>query len=171
MHDARDVEDTRLLEEGEHELLLTGYLETIRQRCLVRLRGDRDAAAELAQLVCLRLWKELSAGRRYRVPFRVVVHKVVDFTADGFFAGAKPERELPEGWDAQGPDAYGEWEQRHDLAGLLSGLPERQREVAELRYLSGLEPAEIAAELGIEANAVHQALHNAHAKLREKIVA
>ena len=67
------------------------------------------------------------------------------------------------------PDAYADWEADYDLAALFHDLPQRQRQVLDLRYRRGLTPAEIAAELGIEANAVHQALHNGHGKLREKL--
>jgi RNA polymerase sigma factor (sigma-70 family) len=93
---------------------------------------------------------------------------VTDWTLRGFHHGGK-EAELPEGWDPAGPDAFGEWENDHDLAALFADLPQRQRQVLELRYRLGLTPAEIAQQLGIEVNAVHQALHNGHAKLREKL--
>jgi RNA polymerase sigma-70 factor (ECF subfamily) len=171
MHHARDVHDNQLLEEGRYDVLLAGYFETIRQRCLVKLRGNRQEAEELAQQVALRLWKELTSGKRYRVPFRVVVHKVVDYAAAGFFPDRKIDDALPEQWDGGAPDELAAWEKEHDLARLLGDLPERQREVAELRYLHGLEPAEIASDLGIAPNAVYQALHNAHRNLRERLVA
>jgi hypothetical protein len=40
MHDARDAEDRRLLETGEHKLLLAGYFTPVRDRCFFRL-GSR----------------------------------------------------------------------------------------------------------------------------------
>jgi RNA polymerase sigma factor (sigma-70 family) len=167
MHDAQDAEDRRLLETGEHKLLLAGYFTPVRDRCFFRL-GTREAGDEAAQRVFLRLWGELRAGKTYPVPFRVVVWKVTDWTLRGFHPG-RPEAELPDEWDPVGPDAYSEWETDHDLATLFSDLPQRQRQVLDLRYRLGLTPAEIADQLGIEANAVHQALHNGHAKLREKL--
>ena len=66
-------------------------------------------------------------------------------------------------------DAYAEWEEGHDLGALFADLPERQREVLELRYLRGLSPEQIASELGIKRNAVDQALHNGHRKLEETL--
>jgi RNA polymerase sigma factor (sigma-70 family) len=167
MHDARDAEDRRLLETGEHKLLLAGYFTPVRDRCFFRL-GTREAGDEATQLVFLRLWGELKGGKTYPVPFRVVVWKVTEWTLRGFHPG-RPEAELPEEWDPAGPDAYSEWETDHDLAVLFSDLPQRQRQVLDLRYRLGLTPAEIGEQLGIEANAVHQALHNGHAKLREKL--
>ena len=167
MHDARDAEDRRLLEAGEHKLLLAGYFTPVRDRCFFRL-GTREAGDEAAQHVFLRLWSELQSGKTYPVPFRVVVWMVTDWTLRGFYAG-RAEADIPEEWDAAGPDAFAEWEADHDLGALFSDLPQRQRQVLDLRYRLGLTPAEIAEQIGIEANAVHQALHNGHAKLREKL--
>jgi RNA polymerase sigma factor (sigma-70 family) len=52
---------------------------------------------------------------------------------------------------------------------LLADLPARQREVADLLYREGLSHEQIAERLGLKRNAVDQALHNAHAKLAEKL--
>lgn len=52
---------------------------------------------------------------------------------------------------------------------LFADLPERSRQVLELRYLSGLEVPEIAERLGVEPNNVHQALWRGHEKLRETV--
>lgn len=167
MHDARDAEDKRLFEAGEHKLLLAGYFTPVRDRCFFRL-GTREAGDEAAQRVFLRLWGELRGGKTYSVPFRVVVWMVTEWTLRAFHSGL-PEAELPEGWDTPGPDAYSEWEADFDLRALFVDLPQRQRQVLDLRYRLGLTPAEIAEQLGIQANAVHQALHNGHSKLRERL--
>jgi RNA polymerase sigma factor (sigma-70 family) len=168
MHDARDAEDKRLLEAGEHKLLLAAYFMPVRDRCLFRL-GSREAGDEAAQRVFLRLWDELRSGRTYRVPFRVVVWMATEWTLRGFHSGSS-ELELPDDWDSAAPDAFAEWEEDHDLTALFADLPPRQRQVLDLRYRLGLTPTEIAAQLGIEPNAVHQALHNGHGKLREKLL-
>jgi DNA-directed RNA polymerase specialized sigma24 family protein len=67
MHDARDAEDKRLLETGEHKLLVSGYFHWVRERCFLRLR-DPDAADDAAQRIFLRLLSELRDGKTYRVP-------------------------------------------------------------------------------------------------------
>jgi RNA polymerase sigma factor (sigma-70 family) len=170
MHDARDAEDRRLLEAGEHKTLLANYVHPVRERCFLRLR-DGDAANEAAQRIFLRLWEELQRGRTYPVPFRVVVWKVTDWTLRGFYHGAKPDASLPEGWDPAAPDAFAEWEDRHDVGLLVADLPPRQREVLRLAYLDGLGPAQIAERLGMTRNAVDQALHNGHRRLGERLSA
>ena len=168
MHDARDAEDNRLLEAGDHKLLLAAYFHAVRERCFLRLR-DRDAGDEGAQRVFERLAAELARGRTYPVPFRVVVHMVTDWTLRGFYAGAKQDDPLPEGWDPEAPDAYERVDARLDLDLLLADLPPRQREVAVLLYREGLSHDQIAERLGVNRNAVDQALHNAHKKLAEKL--
>jgi RNA polymerase sigma-70 factor (ECF subfamily) len=168
MHDARDVEDKRLLEDGQHSLLLASYFHQVRERCFLRLR-DRDAADEAAQQVFLRLAKELERGRSYPVPYRVVVHKVTDWVLRSFYPPAKQDGSLPENWDPEAPDAYEELEQELDLERLLAELPPRQREVAQLSYLEGLSPDQVAERLGLKRNAVDQAAHNARKKLLEKL--
>jgi RNA polymerase sigma factor (sigma-70 family) len=171
MADARDAEDLRLLENGNHAQLLANYFHPVRQRCVLRLR-DPDAADEATQRVFERLLGELRRGKRYSVPFRVVVWKVTEWTLNGFFPGAKQDGTLPVDWDPGGPDeGYAGWEERHDLLRLFEGLPPRQRQVLTLRFLEGLKPAEIAERLGIERNAVDQALHNGLGKLRERVLA
>jgi len=88
MHDARDAEDQRLLDAGEHKLLLAGYFTPVRDRCFLRL-GTREAGDEAAQRVFLRLWSELRGGKTYPVPFRVAVWMVTEWTLRGAFSGAR----------------------------------------------------------------------------------
>ncbi len=167
MHHARDAEDKRLLETGEHKLLLSAYFDPVRERCFLRLR-DRAAGEEAAQQVFVRLFEELRRGRTYPVPYRVVVWKVVEWTLGGFWHGAKDDATLPEDWDLAAPDAYAGWEADHDLALLFADLPPRERDVLDLRYREGLAPEQIAERLGMTRNAVDQALHRGHLKLRER---
>ena len=72
MHDARDAEDKRLLEAGQHTQLLENYVYLVQEWVALRVR-DRRAAEEVVQRVFLRLAAELAAGRSYSVPYRVVV--------------------------------------------------------------------------------------------------
>jgi RNA polymerase sigma factor (sigma-70 family) len=64
-------------------------------------------------------------------------------------------------------DGFRVFEQDFDLDRLFGELPVAQRAVCELRYRDGLEIDEIARQLGKTRNAVDQALHNAHRKLKE----
>ena len=170
MNDGRDTEDARLLDSGEHARLLAKYEPVVVGRCIAALRGHLDAD-DVAQDVKLRLWNELRKGKTYSVSFRVVVHKVIGWTVKDYFAGRPTHVPLPENWDPADPsDDLAELLDRDVVASLLDGLEGRAREVMQLRYLERLEIDEIAERLGMKRNAVDQALHNGHRKLRETLV-
>ena len=129
---------------------------------MAKLRGHLDAE-DVAQDVKLRIWKELQAGKRYPVPFRVVVHKVIEWTIGDYWAGRDTTVPLPEGWeppvddDPDGPLIVEE---------ALAALAPREREVWELS-MEGLSPDQVAYRLGITRNNVDQALHRGRRKLQE----
>jgi RNA polymerase sigma factor (sigma-70 family) len=168
MEDARDVEDKRLLEAGEHKRLVANYFDRVHELCFLRLR-NRETAEEAAQIVLLRLFNELERGKTYGVPFRVVVWKVVEWTVRGFYPGAKQDATLPDEWDSSGVGDNEMFEDDYDFAVLIADLPTRQRQVVELIYREGLSHNQAAERLGITRNAVDQALHNAHRKLAERL--
>jgi RNA polymerase sigma factor (sigma-70 family) len=166
MHDARDAEDKRLLEAGEHSALVRSYYETIILRCRVRCRREDDAL-ECAQAVAVRLLSELKRGRTYAVPFRVVVHKVIEWTTKGFYERGRAIHVELEDELVGGGNPYDDVETRYDLERALAALPDGDGEVARLRYLDGLEIEEIAERLGKTRNAVDQALFRSRKKLQE----
>ena len=168
MHDARDAEDNRLLEAKEHTQLLESYVYLVEEWVAIRVR-DRQATEEVVQRVFLRLASELAAGRRYSVPSRVVVWKVVSWMAQGYEWSPKEAATLPDDWDELARDEFEAWEAEHDLALWLADLPERDREVLDLLHREGLSPAQVAERLGIAPNAVHQATHRGHRKVAEKL--
>src|SRR5262249_27677240 len=122
MHDARDAEDRRLLEAGDFAQLLANYFHPVRQRLVARLRNE-DAANEVAQTVFDRLLRELTRGKSYPVPFRVVVWQVVEWKLKEHFAG---RREVPvaDAPSAEAPDELAAFEARTDLEALFADLPE-----------------------------------------------
>jgi DNA-directed RNA polymerase specialized sigma24 family protein len=166
MHDARDAEDTRLLEAGEIELLLAGWYETIVGRCVAQMRGP--AGHDVAQVVCERLWRELKHGRHRdgKWPFRVIVHKVIDFTCRGWYEPVWREDEWIE-IDEPHVDPSGDIDTRLDLEAFIETLPPADAEVAGLWLLGSLEPDQVAEQLGKQANAVYQARFRIVAGLRE----
>src|SRR5205809_69702 len=93
MHDARDAADKRLLEAGEYARLVESYYGVIVKRCQARTKSD-EQAFDVAGDVVIRLLGELKAGKRYTVPFRVVVHKVIGWKLAEHFTGRSQEAEL-----------------------------------------------------------------------------
>ena len=130
------------------------------------VRGDD--AYDVAQDVCLRLLRELQKGRRYPVPWRVVVHQVITWTIKGHFQKRGGDSAIPDGWDPPVEElGFDEFAEGHDLEALFEQLPDSERLVMRLRYLDGLEIDEIAAQLAKERNAIDQTLWRAHRRLRE----
>jgi DNA-directed RNA polymerase specialized sigma24 family protein len=101
-HDG-DAADAQLLARGEHARLLAQYEPVILGRCIAELRGSLDAD-DVAQDVKVRLWGELTKGKSYAVPFRVVVHKVIGWTLRDHWGGRPTHVALPEDWEPADSD-------------------------------------------------------------------
>src|SRR4051794_29414404 len=145
MRDARDAEDALLLETGNHAALIAAWWPVIQQRCLVRGGAAGD---DMAQDAVERLLKELARGKTYSVPYRVVVHQVVTWTIKEHWQGRPTDVPLPEGWDVEMTEnGYRLVDQELDLDALFAELAPADREVCILRYLEGLEVAQIAVKL------------------------
>jgi RNA polymerase sigma factor (sigma-70 family) len=163
---ARDEEDARLLEAGDHAALLAAYYPTI----LLRLRTRRlpiDEAEELRQRVVEHLLRELRSGKKFDIPFRVVVHQRTTWTLLDYYK--ERQRQPGELVDERlvGSNSLERVEASLDFDRLIEELSPRERQVVVLRWQHGLDVPEIGEALGMKANAVHQALFRAHAKLRK----
>jgi len=168
MHDARDAEDQRKLEAGEYVALLESYYGVMLDRSRVKVRREDDAVAVAAE-VAIRLLSELKRGRRYRVPFRVVVHQVIKWKAKEHFARGKIDEVDLEDWLRKAStESTDELEGDRGFEGLIDGLTELEQEVLRLRYVEDLDFQEIAKRLAKEPNAVHQIHHRALTKLRKE---
>ena len=165
MRDARDAEDKRLLENGEIDLLLAGWVETIRGLCVAKMRGA--VGEDVAQAVCERLWKELKAGKHRdgKHPFRVIVYSVIGWVCKGWYEPGWQESELFD-LDGAAPDETETVIVDLTLEQFVATLPSGDGEVGALYYLEALEPAEIAERLDKKPNAVYQAISRNRARLR-----
>jgi len=129
-----------------------------------------DEADEVRQRVVEHLLRELGSGKAFTVPFRVVVHQRTTWELLDYYAEQKGRHaELSEEQEDPSTDDLDRVESDLDFDFLLADLPARERQVVELRWRQGLEVPQVAVMLGIEANAVHQALFRAHRKLGERI--
>ena len=169
MHDARDAEDQRLLDAGEYSALVESYYGVIIRRCQAKVHyGD---PVDVAHEVVLRVMSELKRGRRYRVPFRVVVHQVTTWKIkEHFVCGEVTEVEL-EDWmreAAEGTRPIEELMAGQGFEAMFAGLTDLEQQVIRLRYDDDIDLGEIAVRLGKEPNAVHQIHFRALAKLRKE---
>jgi RNA polymerase sigma factor (sigma-70 family) len=170
MHDARDAEDQRLLEAGEYSALVESYYGVIIRRCQAKVRhGD---PIDVAHEVVLRLLSELKRGRRYRVPFRVVVHQVTTWKIKEHFSGGDVTEVELENWmreaSTDGTRPIEELMAGQGFEAMLAGLTELEQRVVRLHYDDDINFGEIAVRLGKEPNAVHQIHFRAMAKLRKE---
>src|SRR4249919_2743153 len=152
MRDARDAEDNRLLENGEIDLLLAGWVETIRERCVAKMRGP--IGHDVAQFVCERLWRELKAGKHRdgRWPFRVIVHQVIGYVCAGWYEKGWNEFELIEIDSPATDDFVGDVELQLTLEEFVATLSPVDAHVARLWLLESLESDQIAERLGKDSN-------------------
>ena len=166
MHDARDAEDKRLLENGEIDLLLAGWVETIHDSCVARMRGP--VGEDVGQAVCERLWRELKAGRHRdgKHPFRVIVFSVIKWVCSGWYEPGWRENELFD-LDGAAPDEAADVVIAVTLEQFVATLPSGDGEIGRLSYLEGLEPGEIAERVDKNPNAVYQAISRNKKRLRK----
>ena len=162
-----DARDTQLLEEGRIDRLLAKYHPVILGRCIART-NVRDGE-DVAQDVEFRLLREFQAGRRYPVPYRVVVHNVIGWTLREHFGGRRTDVPLPDGWAPAQDGFEREVVDRLWLADLVERLPAVEREACTLVYIRGMSPAQAAVQLDTTPNNVHQRLFHARRRLEELI--
>ncbi len=168
MHDARDEEDRRLLEAGRFTELVESYYGAMLDRTRIGTRTEADSIAVAAD-AAIRLLSELKRGRRYRVPFRVVVHQVTTWKIKEHYAPPRiQEIELQEWLDGASTESESELEADAGFDALLEGLTELEQTVLRLHYGERLDFQEIAARLEKEPNAVHQIHYRALEKLRRR---
>ena len=166
MRDARDAEDKRLLETGEIDLLLAGWVETIRGLCVAKMRGA--VGHDVAQAVCERLWKELKAGKHRdgKHPFRVIVHSVIGWVCKGWYEPGWQESELFD-LDGAAPDETDQVVIEVTLEQFVATLPPGDGEIAALYYLDGWSPARSPSGSTRTPNAVYQAISRNKKRLQE----
>lgn len=165
-HAARDADDAQLIERGDHARLLERYRPLVRRRVGMFLRGD-DADEVAAQVIAY-LYAQLRNGKRFDAPFRVVAYNRAGWMAKDFLRAAKdvPLGDPGEWHHEPTSDEIDDWSY---VRSLLARLPSRDRQVFELTVYGGLSPGEIAGRLGIERNAVDQAMFRARKALRTLI--
>ncbi|MGI9392331.1 MAG: sigma-70 family RNA polymerase sigma factor [Parvibaculales bacterium] len=134
--------------------------------------GDEHMAEDIAQEVFLTLWKQAHKwkpdAQLSTWLHRVTINRSIDELRK------KRPLSLADGYDAI-DDAPGSFEQMahkqqcQALHKAISTLPERQREVIELCYLSEMKQQEAAEILGISLESVESALRRARLSLLEKM--
>lgn len=147
------------------------YADAIFRHIALRL-GDRERGKEIMQETFLRAWEYLaqgnSVGNLRAFLYRVAQNLLVDYarrrklrTEESLEALEEQGLELPaEEWD---PHLALDAER---VMNVLQHIDEHNRAAVVLRYVDGLPPREIAALLGISANAASVRIHRGLEQLR-----
>jgi hypothetical protein len=118
MTHARDDDDTRLVASQDYARLLAAYYPVVVERCRLRVPGQD--AYDVAHAVVERLIHELRKGKRYPVPFRVVVPNVTRWKIAEFHTSGRITFELDED-DATAPDELQAVEDQYSVGAPARG--------------------------------------------------
>jgi RNA polymerase sigma-70 factor, ECF subfamily len=139
-----------------------------------RLVEDRDAATDIAQEACVRLWER--RGRDTPQLLRSYLFRIVRNLALDHIKTRRTRRRLLQSHDPgrlRRPSRPDEVLETDRICGqvhaAIQQLPDRRREVFVLAYLRGLSYAEIGHVLGISPKTVQNQMSAALAQLRTRL--
>lgn len=144
------------------ERLFAEYADAIFRYVVLQV-GDRDLAKDLTQDAFIKFWQCLERGDEIEHE-RALLYKIAGNLTIDFFRKKKSvslDMLLEEGFEP-GVDQTENMQTKIEFkraVTLLHELPETYRQVLTLRYIEGLEPADIAEVLGENANAVSVRIH------------
>lgn len=138
-----------------------------------RMTGSRHDAEDIAQEVCLRVWKEAAKWRpeaKFTTwLYRVMTNACIDHKRRRRALPLLGEEEaIPD--DAPGPEMTLQTRQRAArVKTALAQLPERQRAALVLGYYEELTNEQAAAAMGIAVNAYQQLLYRARQGMKAQL--
>ncbi|HET8527913.1 MAG TPA: sigma-70 family RNA polymerase sigma factor [Gaiellaceae bacterium] len=151
------------------ELLYNRYIRSIYGLALRRLR-DRERAEDAVQETFAAVWRSAASYKPERGPAAPWLYAVArNAIVDRFRGHVEPTAEVPElasgepGPADRAEASYVSWRVHR----ALEELPEREREVVELAYWSGLSQSEVAEFLHIPLGTVKTRTRSALAKLAD----
>ncbi len=146
------------------------YADAIFRHCYYRL-FDRERARDIMQDTFMRAWEYMSKGEKVdnirALLYRIANNLIIDYVRKKKETSLDAMQE--EGFDPATDDDMTRAGDRLDGAQAIEALKlldDSHREVLVMRYVNGLEPAEIAKITGESANTVSVRLHRGLRKLR-----
>jgi len=133
---------------------------------LVLMTGDREVAAEAVAEAIARAWEQVRRGHEIE-NLEAWIRTVALNCARRTFRRRASERRAHERVVGEHHVASqaGDAADFDHVQKVLECLPRRERDVAVMRYIFGLQVAEIANELGLSPGTVENYLHHAKQKL------
>lgn len=146
------------------------YADAIFRHCYYRL-FDRERAKDVMQDAFIRTWEYMQKGEKVdnirALLYRIANNLIIDFVRKKKETSLDAMQE--EGFDPATDDDMSHIADRLDggqAMEALKQLDDTHREVLVLRYVNGLQPAEIAEITGETANTVSVRIHRGLGKLK-----
>lgn len=171
-----DREDQALLDRGEVGGVLARHHANLVQRARGALHryGRTAEADDVVQEAQVRLVRQLAVGLPVGMPARACLHRYLGWAIQDLLARGRREEarwgrrvdlaEMHERVGIDGVPSAG----HITLVQLLDGWPGRDGVIARAVWLEGRRVDEIAGELGMAPNAVHQATSRVRTRLRRE---
>jgi RNA polymerase sigma factor (sigma-70 family) len=133
-----------------------------------RICRNSDAAGDVLQQVCLELYQRLDEVRNI-ASLRAWISTVARRKAYEYLRNLAPvEPLLDRDWAEEG-DTFWDIDCRYSLERAMAALPERERRLIEMLYMSNVERSyeQVAAELGVPAGSIGPTRIRSLKKLRQ----
>ena len=161
-------------EKGAEQMFMNTFAEfgdAIFRFCVVKV-SNTALAEDMTQEVFMRYWQYLRAGKEM-TNTRALLYTIAHNLAKDWYKKKKSESLEPHlelghepATSEASPEAHAE---QQELIATIEDMAPLDKEVLLLTYVEGLEPREIAAALGENANTISVRLNRAMKRLRTKL--
>lgn len=134
--------------------------------------GSADEAEDLTAQVFLKAWEAMPRYQWREIPFSHWLMRLARNAVIDHFRAKRPKADLDEGLVSQEPDPQSQYLQKETATRLESAirrLPEEQRAVIVLRFIEGMDYAQVAGIIGKSHGALRVIQHRALAALRRML--
>ncbi len=144
------------------------YGDAIFRFCIIKV-SNVDIAEDMTQEVFMRFWGYLKAGTDVANP-RALLYTIANNLAKDWYKKKKSDSlndQMDQGYTPIEKSPSAEILASHkEVIGALDHLDEKDREVMVLRFVEGLEPKDIAAQLNETANVISVRINRATKRLQ-----
>jgi RNA polymerase sigma-70 factor, ECF subfamily len=144
------------------------YLDAVYRYVYYKV-GNATEAEDLTSQLFMKAWEAMPRYQVREIPFSHWLMRLARNAVIDHYRTRKPSGELDEAMASREPDPQGEYlrgEQVRGLEAALRQLPEEQQSLLVLRFIEGMDYAEVAAILGKSPGALRVMQHRALAALR-----
>jgi RNA polymerase sigma-70 factor (ECF subfamily) len=144
------------------------YLDAVYRYVYYKVGGAAEAEDLTAQIF-VKAWEAMPRFQWREIPFSHWLMRLAKNAVIDHYRAAKPQSELSERLVSETPDPQGQYLRTEALRGLEAAvrqLPEEQRAVIVLRFIEGMDYAQVAEIMGKSQGALRVIQHRALAALR-----